>query len=107
MRGRAVFALVLAIAGGGSGRAHEVWADGTVVPEWIKSVCCGAAEAHHLTPEMVHRVDDGHYTVDGYRRRIPVWVAQPSLDGDYWIFYRDWGEDGQSPVICFFVPLNF
>ena len=53
------------------------------------------------------RVSDDYYMVDGYYRQIPVKVALPSQDGDYWIFYRDNVSGGQSTVYCFFVPMNF
>ena len=48
-----------------------------------------------------------YYKVDGYDSEIPVKVALPSQDGDYWIFYRDNVGGGQSTVYCFFVPMNF
>lgn len=88
-------------------QAHDYWADGKSIPNWIKSSCCGPADAHHLRPDQVHRVSDDYYQVDGYSRRIPVGQALPSQDGDFWIFYRDDGSMGQSGVYCFFVPMNF
>ena len=45
--------------------------------------------------------------VDGYSNRIPVKVALPSQDGDYWVFYRDNTNGSQSTVYCFFVPMAF
>jgi hypothetical protein len=95
--------------------AHDQWANGAPVPFWVKSSCCGPADAHHLTPDQVHRYSD-YYRVDGYNRRIPIAVALPSQDGDYWIFYREKdgapgvngaGSGGQSGVYCFFVPMAF
>lgn len=100
--------------------AHDEWANGTPVPAWVKDSCCGPADAHHLTPDMVHR-DGDFYRVDGYQRPIPVGQALPSQDGDYWIFYKDEPEgDTYSPeggrshhaayqtgVYCFFVPMEF
>jgi hypothetical protein len=87
--------------------AHEVWANGEIVPSWVKAACCGPADAHRLTPDQVHRVSDDYYMVDGYRYRIPAKDALPSQDGDYWIFYRDGAGGNQSIVYCFFVPMNF
>ena len=87
--------------------AHDVWANGDIIPGWVKSSCCGPDDAHHLTPDQVHRVSDEYYMVDGYRYRIPAREALPSQDGDYWIFYRDDGTGGQSTVYCFFVPMGF
>jgi hypothetical protein len=95
--------------------AHDQWADGGPIPDWVKDSCCGPADAHHLTPDQVHRYAD-YYRVDGYHRPIPIGRALPSQDGDYWIFYRDkdgapgadgGGSDGQSGVYCFFVPMAF
>jgi hypothetical protein len=95
--------------------AHDQWSNGAPIPAWVKTSCCGPEDAHHLTPDQVHRYDD-YYRVDGYHRRIPIAVALPSQDGDYWIFYRDKdgapgingaGSDGQSGVYCFFVPMAF
>lgn len=85
--------------------AHDQWADGSAIPAWVKSSCCGPADAHHLTPAMVTR-DGDYYVVSGYNHRIPANQALPSQDGDYWIFYRD---DGgiQSGVYCFFIPMEF
>ena len=87
--------------------AHDMWANGDIVPGWVKSACCGPDDAHHLRPDQVHRVSDDYYMVDGYRYRIPARQALPSQDGDYWIFYRDEGAGAQSGVYCFFVPMGF
>jgi hypothetical protein len=95
--------------------AHDQWKDGAPIPSWVKASCCGPEDAHHLTPGQVHRYSD-YYRVDGYHRPIPISVALPSQDGDYWIFYREKdgapsangaGSDGQSGVYCFFVPMAF
>lgn len=87
-------------------QAHDQWADGKPIPDWVKASCCGPADAHHLTPEQVTR-DGDYYHVAGYSRLIPAGQALPSQDGDYWIFYRDNGAAGQSGVYCFFVPMAF
>jgi hypothetical protein len=95
--------------------AHDQWTNGAPIPDWVKASCCGPADAHHLTSEQVHRYG-GYYRVDGYHRPIPIALALPSQDGDYWIFYRDKdgapgakgaGSDGQSGVYCFFAPMAF
>ena len=74
---------------------------------WIKSACCSAADAHHLRPDQVRRVSDQYYEVDGYYGKVSAAEAQPSQDGEYWIFYKD-NKSGitQSGVFCFFVPMN-
>lgn len=86
--------------------AHDAWANGDPIPAWVKASCCGPADAHHLRPDQVH--DEGEfYRVDGYNRPIPRKEAQPSLDGDYWIFYKENTlSGGQSGVYCFFLPMN-
>jgi len=91
----------------GASQAHDLWADGSIVPPWIKAACCGPDDVHHLRPDQVHRISDDYYMVDGYRHRIPAKDALPSQDGDYWIFYRDGRGGNQSMVYCFFVPMNF
>src|ERR1700722_6412901 len=95
--------------------AHDQWTNGAPIPAWVKASCCGPADADHLTSDQVHRYAD-YYRVGGYHRPIPIALALPSQDGDYWIFYRDkdgapgangGGSDGQSGVYCFFVPMAF
>jgi hypothetical protein len=111
-QGAALFRLVIAIAAAllvPPATAHNQWVDGKPVPDWIKAACCGPADAHHLTPAMVHHVDaheaarmrpkwgphdndkNGYYVVDGVD--APIYDQNrnilPSQDGEYWIFYRD------------------
>ncbi len=125
----AAIGLVLLICG--SAQAHEKWSNGSPLPDWVKSSCCGPADAHHLRPDQVHDEGD-YYLVDGYTGgnsggRIwklvngmgeggkTIQVQNPSLipsqDGDYWIFYNDhissMMSGMQSNVYCFFIPLDF
>lgn len=88
-----------------SARAHDVLADGSPVPAWVEVQCCGVADVHHLSPDQVHRVDGG-YRVDGYPRVISDDRLLPSQDGDWWVFYRDFGKGSLSDVYCFFGPLG-
>ena len=108
-------AVILFALSASAADAHDYWSDGKAIPDWVKSSCCGPADAHHLTSDQVHRYGD-YYRVDGYLRPIPIALALPSQDGDYWIFYRDkngapgingGGSGGQSGVYCFFVPMAF
>jgi hypothetical protein len=86
--------------------AHDQWDNGEPVPTWVKTVCCGPNEVHHLRPEQVRRNAIGDYVVDIYPFPIPARVALPSQDGDYWLFfYEDYGIYGR--VRCFFVPALF
>lgn len=107
--------------------AHEQWADGSAIPAWVKSSCCGAADAHHLRPDQVHDLGDS-YHIDGMANDIPKVVGGkmnsqilPSQDGDYWAFYKDnpahqaydqysgkaHSEPFYESVYCFFLPMNF
>jgi hypothetical protein len=99
--------------------AHDEWSNGKPVPAWVKASCRGPADAHRLTPDMVRRISDSSYQVDGYSEPIPVAKALPSQDGDYWIFYASEHKEcaieaplkcwqaPQSGVYCFFVPMEF
>lgn len=127
-----IFALLVYWGAMSFAHAHDYWADGKKVPDWVKASCCGPADAHHLSPAQVHGPmsreeayafmngadlpvstkessdESRYYVVDGYQRVIPSGLALPSQDGDYWIFYRDDGPiNGQSGVYCFFVPMAF
>jgi hypothetical protein len=90
--------------------AHDQWADGSPVPAWVKSKCCGERDVHHLKPEQVHRVDGG-YLVDGHDGVIPLSQTDPSQDGDYWIFGSTVRSGDDPPKIgdvrCFFIPLSY
>ena len=92
--------------------AHDYWADGKAVPNWVKASCCGPDDVHHLRPDQVHKVSGdeakklrpnyanfvgihlNYYVVDGYLR--PIYAdgpnVIPSQDGDYWLFYDDGGK---------------
>ena len=92
--------------------AHDYWADGKAVPNWVKASCCGPADVHHLRPDQVHKVSGDeakklrpryassvgsdllYYVVDGYFRPIYAGAPNviPSQDGDYWLFYDDGGK---------------
>jgi hypothetical protein len=83
--------------------AHEQWANGNPVPDWVKSSCCGPEDVHHLTAQQVHAMSDGWH-VEGYRDVLPYGRELPSQDGDYWIFYKSYPDGSQTPVYCFFAP---
>lgn len=89
-------------------QAHDKWADGSTVPAWVKAECCGPEDVHHLDPSEVHQVQGG-YSIDGYPDVVPYARALPSMDGDYWIFYKVTDTSSGphfSPVYCFFVPMG-
>jgi hypothetical protein len=81
--------------------AHDQWANGNPIPAWVKSTCCGPADAHILRPDQVTRNARGDHFVQGYREPIAASFALPSEDGDYWIFYRDNLDGSRSAVFCF------
>ena len=89
--------------------AHDVWADGSQIPVWVKTACCGKDEAHLLRPSQVHKVEGG-YRIDGYPLIVPDTSALPSQDGNYWAFYQIYGIVNDKPQVsnirCFFVPLG-
>ena len=86
--------------------AHDYWRNGEPVPSWVKVVCCGRTDAHHLRPDEVRRTAAGDYVVDIYPWPIAAQLALPSQDGDYWLFfYEDNGVYGR--IGCFFVPVLF
>ena len=95
------------LLGGAPAVAHDQWANGKAVPGWIKSACCGPADAHHLRPDQVSFNARGDYVVEGYREPLLAKIALPSPDGEYWIFYRDNLDGSRSAVFCFFVPMDF
>jgi hypothetical protein len=103
---RSVFAVAATLALFQIAQAHEQWANGDRVPAWVKAVCCGPNDVHHLRPDQVSRNSAGDYVVDIYPFPIPAHMALPSQDGDYWLFfYDDYGLNGM--VRCFFVPARF
>ena len=103
-------AFVLAFGSEGAAFGHDQWADGGKVPDWVKSSCCGPADAHEVPPEHVHEVECGGkvcYAVDGYPNLIPWNEALPSQDGHYWLFYSTYGNGvPPSQAWCFFAPMG-
>ena len=96
------------LEGANSGRqGHPGHFGHTGLKMGLCSARCGAADAHHLRPDQVSFNERGDYVVDGYREPLPAKIALPSLDGEYWIFYRDKLDGSRSAVFCFFVPMKF
>jgi hypothetical protein len=100
---RIVLALGLLVLIATAASAHDVWADGSAVPSWVKKSCCGPEHVHHLKSWQVQARPDGWH-VDGFPWLIPYGGELPSQDGDYWIFYQ---EDDLyiTNLYCFFAPL--
>jgi hypothetical protein len=91
-------------------QAHNYWANGEKVPDWVKGACCGPADVHKLTMSNVHTApwNEDYLIVDGYNEPIRKATALPSEDGFVWIFYKDDVNTpgGQSRVYCLFVPMD-
>jgi hypothetical protein len=77
-------------------RAHDQWANGKPIPDWVKQTCC--AEGYQtIDDRRVHRlmgrdpVTDKWgllgYQVDGFYNVVPVERRFDSEDGLTWIFY--------------------
>jgi hypothetical protein len=89
----------------GAARAHDQWVDGTRVPIWVKTYCCGPEEAHLLDIGQVHRVAGG-YRIDGLDRIVVPEHVYPSQDGQVWAFYNR-GFGPNALVRCLFLPWSF
>jgi len=87
----------------GAACAHDVWNNGSPVPDWVKKMCCGPYEAHSLRGDQVKQTARG-YQIDGWPEVIPYNKALPSPDGAYWAFY-DNPDDGNT-MNCFFAPMS-
>lgn len=97
---RAILAALLAVTLGAPARGHDAWADATPIPAWIKSSCCGPADAHLLNDSQIHMLSDGVH-IDGIRTVVPYDKVLPSMDGQIWAFYPNNGVS-DPPVYCFF-----
>lgn len=94
----------------GHAYSHDYWSNNTKVPDWVKSSCCGKADAHLLDPSQVSQASDSHgllvwrvHLKDGRVLDIPYNQTLPSQDSNYWIFVSD---APHPPVYCFFAPLD-
>lgn len=83
---------------------HNQWADGGRVPPWIKSMCCGEADAHQLGPEDYTSEEDG-YHIKGLDHIVPFKDVIPSQDGQWWAFWNENLGPGAT-IYCFFAPLG-
>ena len=85
--------------------AHDQWADGSAIPAWVKSSCCGPADAHLLSPSDVSLQDDGWH-IKGLGTIVRSERVLPSQDGQIWGFWND--ADGPNAMVwCFFAPMSF
>src|ERR1700730_19361947 len=66
--------------------AHDQWANGDPVPDWVKSSCCGPKDAHVLSSED-YWIDTAGFHVRGIKMVVPFDQILPSQDGKVWAFY--------------------
>jgi hypothetical protein len=86
--------------------AHDQWADGSPVPEWVKQYCCGPADVHHYRFDEVKVTPEG-YVLPDYPNVIPAndpTHVFKSEDGEYWAFFATYSTGEKSPIYCLFVP---
>ncbi len=82
---------------------HDQWSNGSPVPAWIKQYCCGPDDIHHYRGDQVRVTPEGFILPD-YPDAVPFEKALPSMDGDYWAFFKVYPGGGMTSVICFFAP---
>src|SRR3954449_3494506 len=85
--------------------AHEQWADGTRIPAWVRTSCCGVADVHRLGMAQAKHIDEeGGWLVEGHHYIVPDYRVLASQDEFVWIFYTTYPDGVQSHSYCFFVP---
>ena len=100
-----------------SASAHDQWANGKPIPDWVKRACC-VEDYQTIDERRVHRVIGPDamtqewgllgYRVDGFHNLVPVDRRFDSEDGLTWIFYGipnsdDLGMSDMKPAIyCLF-----
>lgn len=92
--------VLIAMAISGRAHAHDQWADGSEIPAWIKSSCCGPADAHLLGPDD-YWIDRDGFHIKGINAVTPLDKILPSMDGRVWAFYNP-GPGPYAPVYCVF-----
>lgn len=80
--------------------AHDKWANGDSVPGWIKSACCGQADAHVLGSNE-YSIDNAGFHVKGINMSFPLDKVLPSQDGKVWAFYPP-GVGWNAQIYCVF-----
>lgn len=98
----ALFVLGSLFAGLSSGPAlaHDKWWNGREIDPATRRYCCGDNDVKHLDKEQVHITAQG-YKLDDTGETVPFGRAQPSVDGEYWVFR--WGSP-EKQTQCFFAP---
>lgn len=83
-----------------TGETHERWANGLIVPAWVKSMCCGANDVH-MDPELNHT--EAGWSVPDNDFIVPDSKVLPSQDGHTWVFYND-SLRPNATIYCLFMP---
>ncbi len=89
-------------------RAHDQWADGSAIPSWVKSACCGPQDAHVIDSGDVSGPDaHGYYKVKDVGIPVPGDHVFDSQDGSTWVFYAPNLPPSQRYVYCLFLNRSF
>lgn len=81
-------------------KAHDMWADGSPIPAWVSSYCCGIADAHRLTVGQIYHVEGGWFA-KGYSHMVPDERVFPSMDEHVWLFYGTMDDsNGAYLLLC-------
>ena len=97
-------ALALLLLGVCGAQAHDRWADGSPVPPWVKSMCCGPNDVHELAEGDAWQENDGWHFRD-LDAIVPDSRVLPSQDGHMWGFWYP-AAGRAAAVYCFFVPMG-
>lgn len=91
-------------------QAHDQWANGQPIPEWIKKYCCGPQDVHMYRPSDVkvtwkgYKLPDYPHIIPFKRDGFPAVDWDKSEDGMYWAFWTKYSENSYSSIYCFFIP---
>ncbi len=89
-------------------RAHDQWADGSAIPAWVKSACCGPQDAHVIDSGDVTGPDkQGFYHVKDVGNPVPGDHVFDSQDGQVWAFYNPYMPPKDRYVYCLFLSRSF
>ncbi len=111
--------IVLGLLFSTSAYSHDQWANGTPVPEWVKSKCCNASEAKNLSKDFgvtvaditTHKLPSAAtgtevtvYHIKGFLPDTYSLGVYPSQDGDIWVFSDKDNPKEALHFWCMFLP---
>jgi hypothetical protein len=90
--------------------AHDYWADGKAVPNWVKASCCGPADAHHLRPDQVHKFsrDEAKKLRPKYAKLLGSYLDYYVVDGyfaQYMPMYEMLSRHKMENIGCFTIAV--